>query len=113
MVGIGFLVAAGVLLLREPNFFVDSTNFAFSMLCGTAFPVLALPLFLRWIAYLLPPTYALDLIRVGGLGTRPLLAPALEWTVLVALAGVSLLVGLAAFRRVEHHMRVRGTLGQH
>jgi ABC-2 type transport system permease protein len=113
MVGIGFLVAAGVLLLREPNFFVDSTNFTFSMLCGTAFPVLALPAFLRWMSYLLPPTYALDLIRVSGLATRPLLPPALEWLVLVALAGVSLVVGLAAFGRVEHHMRVRGTLGQH
>lgn len=113
MVGIGFLVAAGVLLLREPNFFVDSTNFAFSMLCGTAFPVLALPFFLRWISYVLPPTYALDLIRVGGLGTRPLVEPALEWILLVALAGVSLVAGLAAFGRVEHHMRVRGTLGQH
>jgi ABC-type multidrug transport system permease subunit len=113
MVGIGFLVAAGVLLLREPNFFVDSTNFAFSMLCGTAFPVLALPGVLRWMAYLLPPTYALDLIRVSGLGTRPLLPPTLEWLVLVALAAISMVVGLAAFRRVEHHMRVKGTLGQH
>lgn len=113
MVGIGFLVAAGVLLLREPNFFVDSTNFVFSMLCGTAFPILALPAFLRWISFVLPPTYALDLIRVNGLGTRPLMAPGLEWALLVLLAGASLAAGLAAFARVEHHMRVRGTLGQH
>lgn len=113
MVGIGFFVAAGVLLLREPNFFVDSTNFVFSMLCGTAFPVIVLPPFLRWIAYLLPPTYALDLIRSSGLGTRTLLPPAVEWILLAGLAAASVVAGRWIFLRTERRMRIQGTLGQH
>jgi len=113
MVGIGFLVASGVLLIREPNFFVDSTNFVFSMLAGTAFPVVVLPGFLRWISYLLPPTYALDLVRVHGLGTRPLMPLPLEWLALAGLAAASLVIGLRVFRRTERRMRIRGTLGQH
>lgn len=113
MVGIGFLVASAVLILREPNFFVDATNFGFAMLSGVAFPIAVLPWFIRPIAYLLPTTYAVDLLRVYALGTRPLLDPALEWLALGVLSALMIVVGRIVFRRTEHRLRVRGTLGQH
>jgi ABC-2 type transport system permease protein len=113
MVGIGYLVASAVLVLREPNFFVDATNFVFAMISGVAFPVAVLPWFIRPIAYLLPTTYAVDLLRVYALGTRPLLDPALEWVALAALSALLIALGRVVFRRTEHRMRVRGTLGQH
>ncbi len=113
MVGIGFLVASAVLILREPNFFVDATNFLFAMLSGVAFPIAVLPWFIRPLAYFLPTTYAVDLLRVYALGTRPLLDPALEWVALAVLSVLMIVIGLIIFRRTEHRMRVRGTLGQH
>ena len=72
-----------------------------------------LPIFIRPIAYLLPTTYAVDLLRVYAIGTRPLLDPALEWLALAALSAALIVVGRIVFRRTEHRMRVRGTLGQH
>lgn len=113
MVGIGYLVASAVLVLREPNFFVDATNFLFAMISGVAFPVIVLPIFIRPLAYLLPTTYAVDLLRVYALGTRPLLHPALEWVALAVLSMALIFIGRIVFRRTEHRMRVRGTLGQH
>lgn len=113
MVGIGYLVASAVLVLRDPNFFVDATNFLFAMISGVAFPVLVLPWFIRPIAYLLPTTYAVDLLRVYALGTRPLLDPALEWVLLAVLSAALIVIGRIVFRRTEHRLRVRGTLGQH
>jgi ABC-2 type transport system permease protein len=113
MIGVGYLVASAVLLIREPNFFVDVTNFLFAMVSGVAFPVLVLPALVQPIAYALPTTYAVDLLRVYALGTRPLLDPALEWAALFVLAGLTIWLGRAAFRRTERRMRVRGTLGQH
>ena len=113
MIGVGYLVASAVLLIREPNFFVDATNFLFAVVSGVAFPVLVLPALVQPIAYLLPTTYAVDLLRVYALGTRPLLDPALEWGALVVLAGLTIWLGRVAFRRTERRMRVRGTLGQH
>ncbi|HET7686161.1 MAG TPA: ABC transporter permease [Candidatus Limnocylindria bacterium] len=113
MIGIGYLVSAAVLRMREPNFFVDATNFLFAMASGVAFPVMVLPDLVRWVAFLLPTTYALDILRVHALGTRPIAPEPIEW---LALVGTSLLacgVGVAAFRRTEHRMRVQGTLGQH
>jgi ABC-2 type transport system permease protein len=113
MVGIGYLVASACLMLREPSFFVDATNFAFAMISGVAFPVAVLPWFIKPVAYLLPTTYAVDLLRVYALDTRPLLDPALEWVALAVLSALMIAVGRVVFRRTEHRMRVRGTLGQH
>lgn len=113
MVGIGYLVASACLMLREPNFFVDATNFAFAMISGVAFPVAVLPWFIKPVAYVLPTTYAVDLLRVYALETRPLLDPALEWLALVVLSAVMIVLGRIVFRRTEHRMRLRGTLGQH
>jgi ABC-2 type transport system permease protein len=113
MIGVGYLVAAAVLLIREPNFFVDATNFLFAMISGVAFPVLVLPAILQPLAYALPTTYAVDLLRVYALGTRPLLDPAIEWVALLVLAGATIWLGRAAFARTERRMRVRGTLAQH
>jgi ABC-2 type transport system permease protein len=100
-------------MLREPNFFVDATNFLFAMISGVAFPVTVLPALIQPLAYVLPTTYAVDLLRVYALGTRPLLAPLLEWVALVVLTIVMVILGRAVFLRTEHRMRVRGTLGQH
>ena len=83
------------------------------MSSSVAFPVAVLPWFIKPIAYLLPTTYAVDLLRVYALGTRPLLDPALEWVALAVLSVVLIFIGRVVFRRTEHRMRVRGTLGQH
>jgi ABC-2 type transport system permease protein len=113
MIGVGYLVAAAVLLMREPNFFVDAANFLFAMASGVAFPVLVLPDLVRWIAYLLPTTYALDILRVHALGTIPIAPEPLEWLALVATSLLALWVGVTAFRATEHRLRVTGALSQH
>ena len=67
----------------------------------------------RWVAYLLPTTHALDLMRVAALGTRPLLPLPIEWLMLVVTSAGILVVGRWAWLRTEHRLRVLGTLGQH
>lgn len=113
MVGVGYLVASAVLIIREPNFFVDSTNFLFVIFSGVSFPVVVLPWFLQPIAFALPTTYAVDLLRVYALHTRPLVDPLLEWAALFGFAVLTIAIGRRVFLRTEHRMRVRGTLGQH
>jgi ABC-2 type transport system permease protein len=113
VLGIGYLVGAIVLRMRDANFFVDAADFVFVTLSGAAFPIIVLPDLVRWAAYLLPTTHALDLVRVSALGTRPLLPAAVEWVMLVVTSVAFLLVGRRAWLATEHLMRVRGTLGQH
>jgi ABC-2 type transport system permease protein len=113
MIGVGYLVASAVLIVREPSFMVDATNFIFAILSGVAFPITVLPFWLQPVSYLLPTTYAVDLLRYYALGTRPLLAPALEWSALASLAAMMVLLGRMVFLRTEHRMRVLGTTAQH
>ena len=113
MVGVAYILAAGVILIREANFFIDTTNFLFSIASGTAFPVTILPAIFLPIALLLPTTYAVDLLRVNAIAQRPLFDPALEWVALVATTVLAVVVGRWAFARAVRVMRVRGTIGQH
>ena len=113
VLGIGYLVGAVVMRMREANFFVDAADFIFVALSGAAFPILVLPDAVRWISYLLPTTHALDLMRVAALDTPPLLPLPVEWLMLALTSVALLLVGRATWLRTEHRLRVRGTLGQH
>lgn len=113
MVGVAYLLAGVVLLIREANFFVDTANFVFGMLSGAAFPVTLLPGVLQPIAFVLPTTYAIDILRVQALGARPLFDPALEYLVLIALTVVSYPLGRWVFGRAEEAMRRRGMLAQY
>jgi ABC-2 type transport system permease protein len=113
VLGIGYLVGAVVLRMRDANFFVDAADFIFVALSGAAFPIVVLPELVRWVSYLLPTTWALDLMRAAALGTRPLLPPAAEWGLLAITSLVLLVVGRWVWLATEHRLRVRGTLGQH
>ena len=113
VLGIGYLVGAVVLRMRDANFFVDAADFIFVVLSGAAFPIIVLPELVRWISYLLPTTHALDLMRVAALDTRPLLPLPLEWLMLAVTSVALLVVGRWAWLSTEHRLRVKGTLGQH
>lgn len=113
VLGIGYLIGAVVLRMRDANFFVDAADFIFVVLSGAAFPIIVLPELVRWISYLLPTTHALDLMRVAALDTQPLLPLPLEWLMLAATSVALLVVGRWAWLSTEHRLRIKGTLGQH
>ncbi|HKW78815.1 MAG TPA: ABC transporter permease [Candidatus Limnocylindria bacterium] len=113
MLGTAYLLAGVVLVIREANFFIDTTNFLYSVASGTAFPITLLPVVLQPLALALPTTYAMDLIRQNVIGARPLFDPTLEWAALIVTTVVTFPFGRWAFGRAEHSMRVRGTLGQY
>ncbi|CAN5199303.1 ABC transporter permease [soil metagenome] len=113
MVGVAYFLAAAVLLMREANFFIDTTNFLFSVASGVAFPITLLPGALQAVALLLPTTYAVDILRHHAIGARPLFDPVLEHVALVLVAVLVFPVGRRAFGAAEHRMRRSGTLAQH
>ncbi|HET8568522.1 MAG TPA: ABC transporter permease [Candidatus Limnocylindria bacterium] len=113
MVGVAYMVAAVVLLMREANFFVDTANFLFSVASGVAFPITLLPGAFQAVAILLPTTYAVDILRAYTIGTRPLLDLTLEHVVLLGLTLLLFPVGRAAFNAADRRLRVTGGIGQH
>jgi ABC-type polysaccharide/polyol phosphate export permease len=113
MVGVAYILAAIVLLIREANFFIDCTNFLFSTASGAAFPVTLLPGVFVPIAFALPTTYAVDLLRQQAIGARPVLDPSLEYLGLLVTTALLFPIGRWAFARAERTMRRRGTLAQY
>ncbi|HZP95294.1 MAG TPA: ABC transporter permease [Candidatus Limnocylindria bacterium] len=113
LVGFAHLLAGIVLTIRDANLFIDCTNFLFATASGAAFPVTLLPGVLQPIAYALPTTYAMDILRQHALGTRPLVDPVLEYAALIVTTIVMFPLGRWSFDRAERHMRVRGTLSQY
>ena len=113
MIGVAYILSAIVLLIREANFFIDCTNFLFSTASGAAFPVTLLPGVFVPVAFALPTTYAMDLLRQHAIGARPALDPALEYVGLLATTAVLYPIGRWAFARAEQTMRRRGTLAQY
>jgi ABC-2 type transport system permease protein len=113
MAGVGYLIAAAVLLFKEANFLVDTTNFLFGILSGTAFPISVLPLVGQVVAVLLPTTWAIEILRHYAIGARTVFDPAVEHVLLLATAALIIPLGLWAFRSADRYVRVHGTIAQH
>ncbi len=113
VLGVAFVVSAFVLLVKEPTFFVDATDFLFNAASGVAFPITVLPGALQLVSLALPTTYALDLLRTQALAARPLFAVEWMYVALAALTAVCLYGGRAFFRWADDRVRRSGTLGHH
>ena len=110
LLGVAYLIGAMALLVKEANFFTDALSFLFATASGTAFPLSILPGVLLAIPLMLPTTYALDLLRVDALHTRPLLPALDEYGLLALLAVLLIAAGASAFQLADRRIRRRGTL---
>jgi ABC-2 type transport system permease protein len=111
--GFGFAFAGLVLLMRDANVLIDTSNYVVVLLSGAQFPVQVLPRFLVPLALALPLTYGLDLTRSFLIGSETLLPRPVEIAILVLAMAVVVPAGYGVFRLVERHCRTRGTIGMH
>lgn len=113
MAGIAYLITAAVLLLKEANIFVDTTNLLLGILSGITFPITFLPLAAQIVSVALPTTWAVEILRAHSIGSRTILDLRLEYALLVGTSLAVLPLGLWAFRRADRWVRVHGTIAQH
>jgi ABC-2 type transport system permease protein len=110
---VGIVLTSAFVYTRYAGFVQNFGEFAFYIGTGCMFPIVLLPFWTNPIALVLPPTWALDALRYMGIpGYRGL--PWGFWGDLagaLAVATVYLSVAASLFRRVERHVRERGTLG--
>ncbi len=94
----GLLIAVSVTEIFEAQTFSNFFRFPMVFLCGLFFPVAALPIFLRPLAYILPLTYGADLLHsaVNGTGQLPVL---LSLAVLLAFCLFLFLLSLRNIHR--------------
>jgi ABC-2 type transport system permease protein len=68
----GLLIAVSVSQVFEAQTFSNFFRFPMIFLCGLFFPIIALPIFLRPLAYLFPLTYGTDILYGAILGENTL-----------------------------------------
>jgi len=115
---LGLILASVMLVVAHHSFSVgDAVAGALYLLCGAIFPLEVLPPFLRFIGYLLPITYWLELIRRSMVGTVAGAFPTLQSLsdmqllgILLALTVVFSLVSIITFKRCDHVARERGLI---
>lgn len=111
--GLGFGIAALVLITNNANNIIDITNFTLNTICGSEFPITVLPRRIMTISLAIPLTYGYDSIRGILLGTKTLLPIATEQLILVIFMGISIFLGLIILNKVEKYCKTIGNIGFH
>jgi ABC-2 type transport system permease protein len=111
--GYAYLAAGVTLSLRRANSIIDGGGYLVMMLSGAGFPVPLMPPALRAAAYVLPTTWAIDLIRHYAVGSTTIAPTQMEWLALCVASALLLLIGRAYYRRIERRLCTDGTVGQH
>jgi ABC-2 type transport system permease protein len=113
------LILAGIslLIVQHVWFIGDAVAGALFLFSGAIFPLEVLPVWLRWLGYINPITYWLELLRRSLVGNVAEAFPTLEGLtnpqLLGILLGLTIIFGIASvfvFRRCEHVARERGML---
>ncbi len=116
MMGLGL---AGICLLIVNNvwFIGDTVGGAMLLFTGAIFPLEVLPVWLRWIGYLLPVTYWLELLRRSLVSTVAAAYPTFSGLnnleLFGILLGLTIIFGIAAFflfRFCQHLAQERGMI---
>ena len=115
---LGLILASVMLLLAHHMWGLgEAVAGALYLFSGAIFPLEVLPPFLRWIGYLLPVTYWLELLRRSLIGSVaeafPTLSGFSDLQLFAILLGMTVIYGLAAiivYRLCDHLARERGLI---
>jgi ABC-2 type transport system permease protein len=95
---LGLLVAVSVREVFEAQTLSNFFRFPMLFLCGLFFPVGALPLALQPLAYAMPLTYGVDILR-AAMGEEPTMPLALDFALLAAFCAGLFALSLRTIRR--------------
>jgi ABC-2 type transport system permease protein len=110
---LALLFGALVLKVKESNALIGLMQWVVSFLMGIFFPVAALPLAVRWIALLFPPTWMTNGVRSALLGVGYFFGHwYLDLAVLWGFLFLAPMFGVWVFRRVEQNVQRNEGMGQ-
>jgi ABC-2 type transport system permease protein len=95
---LGLFIAVSVSEIFEAQTFSNLFRFPMIFLCGLFFPIMSLPVFIRWLAYVFPVTYGVDILH-GAVNGEHIMAFTLDFIVLGAFCVVLFTLSLRNIRR--------------
>lgn len=110
---IGAISASFIILSKRGDPFTPVVTQTTNFLAGALFPIAVLPGVLQGVAHILPPFYALQVLREGLINGKSVTEVGGDYAVLVAFAVVLLPLSLVALKKALRIARVTGTLGSY
>lgn len=107
---ISLSIAYLLTLSRKTELYMNCIELPFILLCGFVFPVDILPAWLQAVSRLLPPTYAVELLRETVFGVEDLAAYWSEFGLLIGLTFVYIILSAVLYKAIDRHVRIKGTL---
>jgi len=95
---LGLFIAVSVSEIFEAQTFSNFFRFPMIFLCGLFFPIMSLPVFIRWLSYILPVTYGVDILH-GAVNGEHILSFTLDFIILGAFCIVLFILSLRNIKR--------------
>ena len=95
---LGLFIAVSVSEVFEAQTFSNFFRFPMIFLCGLFFPIISLPIFIRWLSYILPVTYGVDILH-GAINGEHIISFTLDFVILAAFCIVLFLLSLRNIKR--------------
>jgi ABC-2 type transport system permease protein len=94
----GLFIAVSVSEIFEAQTFSNFFRFPMIFLCGLFFPIMSLPIFIRWLSYILPVTYGVDILH-GAINGEHIMSFTLDFLIIAAFCIVLFLLSLYNVKR--------------
>ena len=95
---LGLFISVSASEVFEAQTFSNFFRFPMMFLCGLFVPILSLPIFVRWLSYILPVTYGVDILH-GAIKGEHILSFTLDFIIIGIFCIVLFLLSL---RNVKH-----------
>lgn len=106
-----FVMSLIFTLSKQAEALMNFIEYPVFLICGFLFPISILPIWLQPISYLLPPTYAIELLRVVTNGQALLTEINVSFLQLGTVTLIYFIVGMASYKAVDRKARIDGKLG--
>ena len=110
LIGFGLFMAGLTIRIKAYNSIGNMTFFGYMILTGALFPISVLPTPVRYFSMIIPFTYLNDIMKHAALGTQTILPQTLEYVVAIVAAVSMMILGFAAFNKIEQNARVKGDI---
>jgi ABC-2 type transport system permease protein len=95
---LGLFISVSASEVFEAQTFSNFFRFPMIFLCGLFFPILSLPIFVRWLSYILPVTYGVDILH-GAINGEHIMSFTLDFIIIGIFCVALFLLSLRNVKR--------------
>ncbi|MGL5676922.1 MAG: ABC transporter permease [Cellulosilyticaceae bacterium] len=106
-ISVSLVISPVFTLSKRARVLMNCLEYPIYILCGFMVPVSTLPSGIGWIGYLIPTTWAIEVLRTSTTG----MVDSKAVMMLFGLSSVYIIISLILFKRIDKLVRIHATLG--